>query len=173
MAPQAMGEHPDGDPFAEQDKAREAQTPLGRMEARAKLETAAREAAEKGLPPPPSPILPPQLRTSQRSINSLYGTPKTGTPKPLPPAVATAKVETVVLADTSDEEDAAAVQNHIVQPRAGSIVANTPVKVEASLDAVMRDVPVSGESSADEVAARTPGPASTPPPAPESLHENA
>ncbi len=72
MAPLRLpvGEHPDGDPFAELDRQREANTVLGRMEARAREEAAAEEATLNGLPSPSfaRPQQPPQsTRSSSRS----------------------------------------------------------------------------------------------------------
>ncbi|GAA5859955.1 hypothetical protein JCM8547_003031 [Rhodosporidiobolus lusitaniae] len=101
--------HPDGDPFAAQDAQREANSLLGRLEARARLEDsasssgAASPAPQPSLgfaPPRPAPSKP---RASTGSNISLVPTPKQT------PAAAGGKGKAAVVEDTSDDEEEEAV----------------------------------------------------------------
>lgn len=71
VLPSAHGAHPDGDPFEAIDAARNSNTALGRMEARAREEG---RIAEGGLPSASTPLNQP-LR-SKRNTPSLYGSPR-------------------------------------------------------------------------------------------------
>lgn len=106
-----LGEHPDGDPFAEQDAQREANSVLGRMEARAKAEAAALEAgvdsngatlASNKRAAPPPPVRTSGRRSARNSAAAAANTAPTSAP---PSASKKAKDIAAVPAMTIDYSD--------------------------------------------------------------------
>ncbi|KAL8276636.1 hypothetical protein RQP46_010985 [Phenoliferia psychrophenolica] len=113
------------------------------MQQRALHEAAVRDALERGLPPPPSPGLPPSLRSSSRSTPSLYSgknttTTKNGNGSTSKRQSKPTTVETLVIDSTSSDEDsdvAAEKQLKAVDPKPSSSGSSRKL----STDAIMRE----------------------------------